>query len=239
MKYYQLKLSSRNENIKDELSEGPKIYPKANGSKITNSNGYLSSGGSFGEIFFENYVDDAPVFDYFFLYSLSYQKEYDWILLDAYGYIGKNVPSARGFLVSKKLKEILEQFKIAQPFRFYESKLMYQGEKLEYYIFHLAQNEWKEFNSSKSSFYLNDEKLDASVTSNRELKKLMKSEPSLKMDLVLRDQSDIFYFSQFNYVVSELLKNKLEELNISGVEFTELNNVNFDFTNNSDNTKTK
>lgn len=45
MKYYQLKLCSRNENIKDELSEGPKIYPKANGSKISNSNGYLSKGG--------------------------------------------------------------------------------------------------------------------------------------------------------------------------------------------------
>lgn len=231
MKYYQVKLSSRNESIKDELSEGPKIYPKANGSKITNSDGYLSSGGSFGKIFFENYVDDAPVFDYFFLYSLSYQKEYDWILLDAYGYIGQNVPSARGFLISKKLKEILEQFEIAQPFRFYESKLMYQGEKLEYYIFHLAQNEWKEFDGSQSSFYLNDKKLDIKVTSNRELKKLMKSEPDLKMRLVLKNQSDIFYFSQFNYVVSEVVKDKLEELNISGFEFIELSNVKFEFIN--------
>lgn len=141
------------------------------------------------------------------------------------------MPSARGFLVSKKLKEVLEQFNIAKPFRFYESKLMYQGEKLEYYIFHLAQNEWKEFNSSQSAFYLNDERLDVSITSNRELKKLMKSEPNIKMNLVLKNQSDIFYFSQFNYVVSELLKNKLEELNISGFEFTELNNVNFNFTN--------
>lgn len=231
MKFYQLKLSSRNESIKDELSEGPKIYPQANGSKITNSNGYLSKGGEFGKIFFENYVDNAPIFDYFFLYSLSYQKEYDWILLDAYSYIGQNVPSARGFLVSKRLKEILEQFEIAQPFRFYESKLMYQGEKLEYYIFHLAQNEWKEFDFKESSFFSNDDELNVKVASNRELKKLIKSEPNIKMNLVLKNQYDIFYFSQFNYVISESLKNKIEKNKILGLEFTELKNVNFDFTN--------
>ncbi|WP_339847135.1 hypothetical protein [uncultured Dokdonia sp.] len=105
-----------------------KEYPQANGEKITNSNGYLSSTGNIGKIKFENYVDDAPIFDYFYLYSTSYQKEYDWILLDAYSYIGQNTPSARGFLVSKKFKDILEQFNIAQPFRFYESMLMYRGE---------------------------------------------------------------------------------------------------------------
>jgi len=229
MKYYQLKLCSYDENIKDELSDGPKVYPRANGNKIYNSNGFLSKGGEFGKIFFENYVDDAPIFDYFYLYNLSYQKEYDWILLDAYSYIGQNIPSARGFLVSKRLKEVFEKFIIAKPFRFYESKLMYQGEKLEYYIFHLAQNEWKEFNYEKSTFYKGNEKLNIKVTSNREFKKLIKSEPNIQMNLVLKNQSDIFYFSQFNYVISEMLKNRLEKLNSSSFEFTELKNVNFSF----------
>lgn len=108
---------------------------------------------------------------------------------------------------------------------------MYQGKKLEFYILHLAQNEWKEIDSSESSFYLNDKKLDVKVTSNREMKKLMKSEPNIKMNLVLKNQCDIFYFSQFNYVISETLKNKIEQYKILGLEFSELKNVNFYFKN--------
>jgi hypothetical protein len=231
MKYYTLRHKLWDDSIMDEKSEGKKVYPMANGDKISNGNGLLSKSGELGKIYFENYVDDAPIFDYFYLYNSSYQKEYDWILLDAYSYVGQNIPSARGFLVSKKLKEILEQFNIAQPFRFYESRLMYQGEKLEYYIFHLAQNEWKEFNYEKSTFYKGNEKLNVKVTSNREFKKLIKSEPNIQMNLALKNQYDIFYFSQFNYVISETLKNRLEKLNSSSFEFTELKNVNFIFTN--------
>ncbi|CAM4126023.1 hypothetical protein [Zobellia nedashkovskayae] len=231
MKYYQLKLRSYDENIKDELSEGPKVYPRANGDRVSNSNGFLSKGGEFGKIFFENYVDDAPIFDYFYLYNLSYKKEYDWILLDAYGYIGQNIPSARGFLVSRKLKETLEEYSIAKPFRFYKSKLMYKGEKLEYFIFHLAQNEWNEFNSEQSSFFMDNKRLDVKVSSNKELKKILKSNLKIKMNLVFENQSDIFYFSQLGYLISELLKNKLEELKISGFEFNELKNVTISFTN--------
>lgn len=231
MKHYILKLKHWNNGILDEESEGVKVYPRANGDKISNSNGFLSRGDEPGIIYFENYVDDAPVFDYFYLYNSTYQKEYDWILLDAYSYIGQNVPSCRGFLVSEKLKQLLEQFKIAQPYRFYKSKLKYQGQKLDYYIFHLAQNEWSEFNYDLSSFYVDDKKIDINVLGNRDLKKVLKEFPNLKMEIHLNYYSDIFYFAHFGYIVSEDLKNAIQTAKLLDFEFSEIHNASFFFKN--------
>lgn len=229
MKYYSLKIKLWDNSILDDESEGRKVYPEANGDTITNSNGFLSKGGEFGKIYFENVVDDAPVFDYFYLYNSTYQKEYDWILLDAYGYVGQNIPSCRGFLVSERLKQLLEQFKIAQPYRFYKSKLMYQGQKLDYYIFHLAQNEWNEFNYELSTFSIEGEKMEINITNNRELKKLLKEFPNIKMEIHLNHYADIFYFAHFGYVVSEYLKNAIENAKLLDFEFIEIKNAYFSF----------
>ncbi|TVZ10610.1 hypothetical protein JM80_3163 [Cellulophaga sp. RHA_52] len=239
MKYYSLKIKSFNPEIKDELSDGPKIYPSANGEKISNSNGYLSVGGKFGKIFFEKTVDDAPIFDYFYLYNLTYQKEYDWILLDAYSYIGQNVPSCRGFLVSEKLKRLLEKFDISEPFRFYESRLMFKGKKLKYYIFHLAQNEWEnlifneceyfEINSSDSL-----KKIPLQISNSKEFKALFKQykgkTSKLNWKLTIKNYSDIFYMpfiEKGGYIISETLKNEIIKNDLIDFEIEELENVKF------------
>lgn len=237
MNYYSLKLRLWDTSILDEHSDGPKVYPQANGDRISNNNGYLSKGGNFGKIFFENVVDNAPVFDYFHLYSLSYQKEYDWILLDAYSYIGQNVPSCRGFLISERLKNMLEQFEISKPFRFYKSKLMFQGKKLPYYIFHLAQNEWNNliFESSKY-LELNENgnltQLSVSVRNRKEFKFLFKESKNKQLiwKLKLKQHSDIFYFpfiDKGGYVISEKLKNRINELGFKGFQITKLDKVEF------------
>jgi hypothetical protein len=228
MKHYSLKLKLWDDKITDEKTDSPKVYPRANGDLVSNSEGYLSSLGHQGKIFFESYVDDAPIFDYFYLYSSTYQKEYDWILLDAYNFIGQNIPNCRGFLVSKRFKDIVEKFQIAKPFRFYESKLQFQGEKLEYFILHLAQNEWNNINSSKTKLYNNDLQVDTTIHNNRELKNLIKQYPEIRLNIVLKDFSDLFYFGQFGYIVSERLKEKMEESSLKDFEFIELENVAFE-----------
>ena len=38
-------------------------------------------------------------------------------------------------LISKKLKKVLENFKITEPHFYYLSKLLYKGEKKDYYVF--------------------------------------------------------------------------------------------------------
>jgi len=229
MKFYTLKLKHWDDNIMDEESEGHKVYPRANGKYNKNADGYFWKNGVDGKINFGSYVDDAPLFDYYFLYNSTYQREHDWILLDAYSFIGPNSLSGRGFLVSERFKQLLEQFTIAKPYRFYESRLMYQGKKLVYHIFHLAQNEWNEFNQEQSSFFIEEEELDETVSSNRELKKLIKANPNLKMKIHLNEFSDIFYFSQFGYVVSEDLKIEIEQNELLDFKFIELQNVNFTF----------
>jgi len=227
MKYYSLKLKLWDDSVLDDRTKDPKVYPRANGDRISNNNGFLTTSGNFGKIYFENYVDEAPVFDYFYLYNLTSQKEYDWILLDAYDYIGQNIPSCRGFLVSKKFKETLERFEIAKPFRFYESRLMYQGEKLEYYIFHLAQNEWNEFNPKLSSFHTDGQKLEGVIKGNRELKKILRIHPNVNMKIHLNELFDIFFFAQFGYVISENLKTEIEKMGLNDFEFIKLENVDF------------
>lgn len=229
MKHYILKLKLWNDYIMDEESEGRKVYPEANGGNISNSYGFLSRGGEPGKIYFENVVDNAPIFDYFYLYNSTYQKEYDWILLDAYAYVGHNIPSCRGFLISERFKQLLEQYKIAQPYRFYKSKLKYQGKKLDYYIFHLAQNEWNVFNYESSIFSVNGNKMEINVKSSRDLKLLLKEYPNLKMEICLNEYSDIFYFAHFGYVVSEDLKTAIQNSDLIDFEFIEINNASFCF----------
>jgi hypothetical protein len=234
MRFYKLNLKLWDGKTIDKKSNGPKVYPLANGEKISNSSDYL---GINGKIHLGNFVDKAPVFDYFYLYSLSYRSEYDWILLDAYSFIGKNTPSIRGFLISEKFKALLERFIIAEPYRFYASKLMYHDEKLDYFIFHLAQDEWQEFQPDRSSVYSLEngkrKKLDVTIAGNRDLKKLMKNNESgiLSMDLYMNDYVDIFFFSQFNYVVSERLKEAIEDGQVKGFSFELLETVSFNFMN--------
>lgn len=230
MKFYSLKLKLWDDKIIDAKSNNPRVYPCANGSRIINSGDYL---GQAGRIHLSNYVDDAPVFDYFYLYNLSYQSEFDWILLDAYSFAGQNIPSIRGFLVSEKFRQVLNNFKVAKPFRFYKSKLMYKGEKLDYYIFQLAQDEWKELDFEESVFHLNGERLDIKVTSNREFKKLLADAKvqtnELSVNFELNEFADIFFFSQYNIVVSENLMSEMIGAELKDFEFHPLVGVNFHF----------
>lgn len=236
MKYYSLKLKLWSQHIVDPLSGGPKVYPRANGDKVSNSGGFLTKSGAPGKIFFDKFVDDQPVFDYFYLYNSTYATEYDWILLDAYAFIGQNVPNCRGFLVSERFKEILESMILSQPFRFYESKLMYQSQKHKYHIFHLAHNEWnniifeecKYFNMEANNVEV---QLLEKIESREAFKALSKRHKNtLKWHLTLKCYSDIFYFPYIDkggYVISEKLKNKILRSGLEAFEITEIDKVEF------------
>ncbi len=232
MRYYKLIFNFHNETL-DPDSYGPKIYPSANGTRIINNNGFLSTFENQGKIYFENIVDDAPIFDYFYLYNSTYQKEYDWILLDSYSFIGNNIPQIRGFLVSQKFKDVLEKFVIAKPYRFYESFLMYQGKKLTYYIFHLAQNEWKEYNSEISDFFQNGKLIK--VKSNKDLKQLVHDgkfiEPNSSARIIMNNFADIFYFARFGYIISENLRDEIIKHDLLDFDFIPIENISFEFKN--------
>lgn len=230
MKYYKLTLKIHNETL-DPDSPGFKVYPCANGEKVSNGKGYFWDGVNNGKIHFEKTADDTPIFDYYYLYNSSYQKEYDWILLDSYRIDGPNSLSGRGFMVSERLKTVLEQFKIAKPYRFYPAYLMYQGNKLLYYIMHLANYEWNEFDIECSTFEIGKEKFN--VTNERDFRKFTRavkenSKP-WRAKIGLEFSSDLFYFSHIGYIVSEDLKNSITQVTSSDFEFELLTNYTFEF----------
>jgi len=80
---------------------------------------------------------DAPLFDYFFLQSHGNEQDWEWKLQDAHGFIGVGSIIV-GWYISDKLKQILEKLVIAKEYHFYPSKLLYNGTKLNYWIFQYA-----------------------------------------------------------------------------------------------------
>lgn len=86
------------------------------------------------------FVENAPVFDYFVLKEVygSSRKKFDWIKLDIYGFVVGHYSLGSCFLVSPKFKEVVSHFRLPKH-KFYAAKLLYKGEKLDYYIFQLGE----------------------------------------------------------------------------------------------------
>lgn len=79
-------------------------------------------------------VENAPVFDYFLLGDGSSRRKFDWIKLDMYSVFALG----GGFLVSERFKEVISRFGLPRH-KFYPAKLMYKGQKLDYYLFQLGE----------------------------------------------------------------------------------------------------
>lgn len=227
-------------SLKNKLWDTKKrVYPYANINEFKNAEYFFGN----GEIDFQsqidyfNFLDTTPIFDYFILWNLSEEREDDWALLDTYVFFGKSMPTIRGYLVSKEFKIILEGFKIASPYRFYSSKLKFQDSKLDYYIFQMAWDEWKEYDFERSKYYekINDNwiELDIKVSNSRDFRQIYKlwkgDKGKYKMDIVLKNKYDIFYIQFLGFIVSEELKREIINNNITGIELNEFQNINIHF----------
>ena len=110
MKYYKIQIKS---------FYGDRIASNAN--FIDNSKEYIFKKISLGEI-----IPDTPIFDYFFLESFDEKQYWEWALFDVYKFIGETSNMLGALLISKKLKKVLENFKITEPHSYYLSKLLYK-----------------------------------------------------------------------------------------------------------------
>jgi hypothetical protein len=181
--------------------------------------------------------ENTPLFDYFIMWDITHKVEYDWILLDVYSFASTPAPTVRGYLISENFKKLLEKFNLTIPHKFYPSKLMFQQEKLDYYIFQMAWDEWAEYDFQKSTYFekINDEwiKLDIKVSNSKEFRKIYKlwdsDNEKYKMKLVLKKKYDIFYFQYIGFVISEELKTKIVEEKITGLEISSYTNIEFEF----------
>lgn len=242
MEFYSLRVKLWDEEhpIK-EPPFGYRCYPYANGKYLNHLNLFHS-----GKIYQNNFVSDDLCLDYFVLGDGDGNID-DWVLMDVHTvsrFTDARV-SVKGFLASIKLKEIITSFKISEPFRFYPSKLMYQGKKIDYFLFQMARENLEGFNFKKSQLFEIDlinptykKQLDMPLDERQFLrqiitggKRLKREKPNkrLLLEAVMENYCDIFYFTTTGIVVSELLKNEIEAQNITGLEFKKVVDTNFRF----------
>jgi hypothetical protein len=233
MKYYKIEIEHTNK--KDNILIGC-----ANGEYIPNANHY------FYEMREGKILLDAPVFDYFFLKSFEEKKYWEKYLMDVHDFTGEG-SQIGGWFVSEDLKLLLENFNLTQPHHFYPSKLLYKGNKLDYFIFQFAGDsmvdamttsciiDWSSsifsnlIDESNSSINSSTEFIDESnrVWELAKQNNLSYSSPQRQLKtkkIVLLKSLDFFPMSRFRNddLVSERLKQAIEDMGITGFEFSEL-----------------
>ena len=223
MKYFRIDIK--------RFYDNDMIATNANGDKILNGSSYFWKMDK-GEL-----IQDAPIFDYFYLESFDEKKHWEWQINDVHGFIGEG-SQISGWLISVKLKTLLEKFKIASPCFYYLSKLLYKGRKMDYYIFQfsgrLIYEQTLLYIDYSHTIFWNPVKKENVMIENKEdflpiYKKIYKENGSIdkvmqNKKLVLNNELDFFPMQNFlkDNIVSERLKQAIEENGITGFEFSEL-----------------
>ena len=216
MKYYKIQIKS---------FYGDRIASNAN--FIDNSKEYIFKKISLGEI-----IPDTPIFDYFFLESFDEKQYWECALFDVHNFIGVGSIMC-GWYISDKLKSVLENFRIAPKYHFYETRLLYKKEKFKYWIFQFIAsyrrlNKMQFVNFSQSIFHANNENYvfnsyEDWSDKNDEIYDECKEKLILKK-VVLTESFDFFPLIPISsdIIVSENLKQAIEENGITGFEFFDI-----------------
>ena len=213
MKYYKTK-------IKRIFDKENKVLGHANGEFVPNGAFY------FDRIRKDEIIEDAPIFDYFHLQSFDKKNFWEWRLQDVHGFIGAG-SIITGWYISDKLKSLLEKFKIAPKYHFYETRLLYKEEKFKYWIFQFPIDYFQNVNHEKSFYSIPDENILLNFKNKEEFLAANKEEfRKTKRELITKK---ICYSENYDLVAndtdilcSERLKQAIEENGIVGFEFSDI-----------------
>ena len=213
MKYYKTK-------IKRIFDKENKILGQANGEFVPNGAFY------FDRMRKREIIEDAPIFDYFHLQSFDKKNFWEWRLQDVHGFMGVG-SIITGWYISDKLKSLLENFKIAPKYHFYETRLLYKGEKFKYWIFQFPIHYFLNINYEKSFYSIPDENILLNFKNREEFLAAYKEEfRKTKKKLITKK---ICYLQSYDLVAndtdilcSEHLKQAIEENGIIGFEFFDI-----------------
>lgn len=215
MKYYKI-------DFKSGFPEEDRVLGHANGGLVPNGRLYFDRMGQ-GEI-----IRDAPVFDYFHLQSFGPKEEWEWRLQDVHGFIGE-YPTGGNWYISDRFKKLLEKFNIANGYHFYATKLLYKGEKLDYWIFQFPVNPLQNFDYVKSEYSIEGQSERLTGIQNQrdyeafdyKLYKETKKDIVWKKTVFIRP-FDMIMSMNDGRLVSEALKNAIEKAGLEGLVFEEL-----------------
>ena len=213
MKYYKI-------DIKSHFPELGRIASGAEGKNVPEKE-------YFDRIGKREIIENTPIFDYFVLKSFDKEKYWEWALFDVHNFIGVGSIMC-GWYISDKLKSLLEKFRIAPKYHFYETRLLYKGEKFKYWIFQFPIDYFLNVNYEKSFYSIPDENILLNFKNREEFLAAYKEEfRKTKRKLITKK---ICYLENYDLVVnnsteilcSERLKQAIEENGIIGFEFFEI-----------------
>ena len=148
------------------------------------------------------------------------------MLQDVHGGIGV-YPRGGYWYISNDFKLLLENFSIAPSYHFYETRLLYKGKKLVYWIFQFPINPLENYNYKKSEYYLDGEivtglkNADEYDAYDDDIWKKTKKKIEWKK-LVLQDTYDFSIGIDGSKIVSENLKDAIEKMQLKGFIFSAL-----------------
>jgi len=218
MKYY--KITDISLDLEQKSKGLVADVPSANGEFVPNGAFY------FDRMRKREIITDAPIFDYFHLQSFGEKKDWEWRLQDVHGGMGV-YPSGAFWYISDKLKSLLEKFRIAPKYHFYETRLLYKGEKFKYWIFQFPIDYFQNVKYEKSFYEIPDENILLNFKNKEEFLAANKEEfRKTKKELITKK---ICYSENYDLVAndtdilcSECLKQSIEENGIIGFEFFEI-----------------
>lgn len=182
-------------------------------------------------------VDKSEIFDYFFLSSFDKKEFWEWCLFDIHKFYGNSGFLTPNFLISSKLKKILETHDISKPHNYYKSNLKYKNKNFDYFVFQFSgieifKNTLSYIDFNKSIFVDPIKQHNVKVQSLNEFfleyKRIYKEngiDNKLKNKLLtFTDFLDFIPLGTFmdDNLVSERLRNAIQENEITGFEFSEL-----------------
>ena len=214
MKYYKTK-------IKRIFDKENKVLGHANGEFVPNGAFYFDRIGK------DEIIEGAPIFDYFHLQSFDKKNFWEWRLQDVHGFIGAG-SIITGWYISDKLKSLLEKFRIAPKYHFYETRLFYKEEKFKYWIFQFPIDYFQNVNHEKSFYSIPDENILLNFKNREEFLAAYKEEfRKTKRKLITKkicylENYDLVVNNSIEILCSERLKQAIEENGIIGFEFFEI-----------------
>lgn len=219
MKYYKVKIQSI-------FPDEDRVLGHANGEFVPNGKEYFDKIGN-GEI-----LDNTPLFDYFHLQSFGEEKDWEWKLQDGHRFIGVGSVMG-GWYISDDLKLLLENFKIAPKYHFYETRLLYKGKKIKYWIFQFTAsyrklNKMEYIDFSRSIFYANEQFHHCdSFDKWSDINEYIYDKYDIELILKKIYINQLFDFIPLNpissdIICSENLRNVIETMGLTGFEFSEI-----------------
>ncbi|WP_207426683.1 hypothetical protein [Pedobacter sp. SYSU D00535] len=198
----------------------PSDIPGVSGEAVPNGKYYFARIGE-GEI-----IEDAPIFDFFHLKSFGPKKEWEWCIQDLHQLRGVG-SIMTGWYISQPFKRLLEKCKIIGSYHFYQSKLLYKGEKLDYWFFQFTPDTVHNIIFPDSVFYLqNEDYIMERIYSYDEYLKVRRYygrelDKELKVKLLCCKEPFDFCMDRVSgdKLASERLKNEIEDAGLMGVEF--------------------